>query len=94
MRLALAVGVLALVSIAHAESIKKEFTASVSFDENGRSVDTSTEAWHQFGPRSYEKKEPAVVWCEPVIHDHGNNTFTFPREICGREDGSVFWRQK
>jgi hypothetical protein len=68
-------------------------TASVAFDENGRSVDTGTVYDMEFfDPLTKQsmpmKKEPAVVWCWPLFQ------YQSDKEICGRDDGSVFWRTK
>ncbi len=93
----------------------KSITASVPFDENGRSVPSSVmEPCGTNTLLNCEKgevagtvykimeppKEPAVVWCRMVEtfdeppNDRRPNQIGYWYEICGREDGSVFWRKK
>jgi hypothetical protein len=78
-------------------------TASVTFDENGRSVDYIKPekpgvVTLKDGRKVDLTKEPAVVWCEGVqstgawIRDSYREWYT--KEICGMSDGTVRWRKK
>lgn len=114
----LALLLLLLAANACAETITKDFAASASFDENGRSVDAVLPGLHvvenQFANRQSIQimppvKEPAVVWCHDLIYLStitvawlpdtyvygGGDVLGFKsQEICGREDGSVFWQER
>jgi hypothetical protein len=81
-------------------------TASVAFDENGRSVDTGTVYDMEFfDPLTKQsmpmKKEPAVEWCENfgTLQQVYNEKWELIEqyhlyELCGMSDHSVIWRRK